>query len=318
MNSTTINVLVIQPLMDELAKRLSDRFICHNLYEHRDIDHFLSQHGKEIRAVATRGDVGLDAELMARLPNLEIISVFGVGTDGIDLKSAAKRNIIVAITSDTLTDDVADLAMGLVIATSRQLITQDKFARSGGWLTASPALASKVSGKKLGILGLGKIGKAIAKRAAAFDMPIGYCDQTDQNIENYHYFPSVIALADSCDFLVLALPGGEANKGMINIEVLRALGAKGTLINIARGSLVNEADLIIALKECAIKGAGLDVYNNEPHIPEELLTFDNVVITPHIASATTETRINMAQIVYDNLDSYFTNGNAITPINLNK
>lgn len=317
MSNQTIHVLVIQPLMEELAEKISNRFICHNLYQCEDVDNYLQLHGKDIRAVATRGDVGLSSDVMSKLPNLEIISVFGVGTDGIDLAKAAERNIKITITSDILTEDVADLALTFIMALSRDLQYQDRFARSGKWLTNSPRLANKVSGKKIGILGLGKIGKAIAKRASAFDMNIGYCDSNKINDVDYHYFPDPRELAEFADFLVLAMPGGEQNKGIINLNVLHALGEQGSLINVARGVLVNEADLIKALQSGIIKSAALDVYESEPEIKDAFLSMENIILTPHIASATIETRQQMAKNVFDNLDRYFLDGKAITAISLN-
>lgn len=316
MNDQAIHILVIQPLMEGLAKKIANRFICHNLYQCEDIDSYLKLHGDKIRGVATRGDVGLSSEIMEKLPNLEIISVFGVGTDGIDLVKAAERNIKVTITSDILTADVADLALTFIMALSRDLQYQDKFARSGKWLTTPPRLASKLTGKKIGILGLGKIGKAIAKRAHAFDMDIGYCDSKKISNVDYQYFSNLIDLADFSDFLVLAIPGGDQNKGVINLNILRALGEHGSLINIARGALVNEVDLIEALQSGIIKSAALDVYEDEPKINNAFLPMENVILTPHIASATFETRQEMAKNVFDNLDHYFTTGKAITDLHL--
>lgn len=310
------HILVVQPLMDALANRLASRFICHNLYQCENSDEYLRQHGEKIRGVATRGDVGLSADVMARLPRLEIISVFGVGTDGIDLVKADERGINVTVTRDILTDDVADLALAFILAQARQLSDQDKFARSGQWLTTPPRHANKVSGKKIGILGLGKIGKAIAKRASAFDMCVGYCDRTVKSSVEYSYFPNAQALAAFSDFLVLAMPGNESNRNLIDSAVLQALGPEGTLINIARGSLVNEQHLIEALQSGAIKAAALDVYQHEPEIPAPLLQMNNVLLTPHIASATVETRQAMANNVFDNLERYFTEGKAITALDL--
>lgn len=314
MSEKAIHVLVIQPLMEELAKKIANRFICHNLFQCEDVDDYLQRHGDKIRGVATRGDVGLSSEVMEKLPNLEIISVFGVGTDCINLEEAAERNIKVTITSDILTEDVADLALTFIMALSRDLQYQDKFARSGKWLTTPPRLASKVSGKKIGILGLGKIGRAIAKRASAFDMEIGYCDSHRISTVDYRYFTNPSELAGFADFLVLAIPGGEKNKGLIDLNILRALGEQGSLINVARGVLVNEVDLIEALQSGIIKSAALDVYENEPEIKKAFLSMENVILTPHIASATVETRQQMAKNVFDNLDSYFSKGKAITDI----
>ncbi|QGU87112.1 2-hydroxyacid dehydrogenase [Erwinia sorbitola] len=307
-------ILIIQPLMPDLSEILHQQYHCHRLYEQTDVALFLSQHGHKIRAVATRGDVGLAAELMAALPALELITVFGVGTDAIDLAAARDRNITVTITSDILTDDVADLALALMLSTSRQIVAQDTFLRSGAWQQRPPQLGNKLSGKRVGIMGLGKIGAAIARRCAGFDMQIGYCNSRQSDEPGWQRFGDLHQLAQFSDFLVLAVPGDARNRKMVDAEILSALGEQGILINVARGAVVNEDDLIEALQTQRIRGAGLDVFDSEPGIDSRFASLNNTVLTPHIASATAETRQAMAQNVVDNLAGWFKGEGAITPI----
>ncbi|MCU5774325.1 2-hydroxyacid dehydrogenase [Erwiniaceae bacterium BAC15a-03b] len=315
MPAYNIDLLIIKPLMPELTAKLQETFNCHLLYEHENISRYIQHHGEKIRAIATRGDVGVDAEIMARLPNLEVISVFGIGTDGIDLLSARERNISVAITADVLTDDVADLALTFILASSRNLLLQDRFCRNGNWHSQPPALSGKVSGKKIGIFGLGKIGKAIARRAQSFNMSVAYCNRREDNSVDYRYFATLTELADFSDFLVLAVPGGSNTQGAVDRGVLTALGPTGTLINISRGTVVNEPELTEILSRGGIKAAALDVFSEEPFIPAALLAMDNVILTPHVGSATHETRQAMADLCFSNLESYFSHGKVLVSAN---
>lgn len=307
-------ILIIQPLMPELSDVLHQQYHCHRFYEQPDVAHFLQQHASAIKAVATRGDVGLAAELMAALPSLELIAVFGVGTDAIDLSAARDRGITVTITSGILTDDVADLALALMLGVSRQIVAQDTFLRSGAWAERSPSLGYKLCGKRVGIMGLGKIGTAIARRCAGFDMHIGYCNSRQSTEPGWQRFGDLHQLAQFSDFLVLAVPGDARNRKMVDAEILSALGGQGILINVARGAVVNEDDLIAALQNNHIRGAGLDVFENEPKIDERFIGLPNTVLMPHIASATVETRQAMAQNVVDNLAAWFAGEGAVTPV----
>ena len=307
-------LLIIQPLMPVLSEALHRDYLCHRLYEQPDAAAWLQQHGQSIRAVATRGDVGLAPEVMAALPALELISVFGVGTDAIDLATARDRNITVTVTSDILTDDVADLALALMLSVSRQIVAQDAFLRAGEWPQRPPVLASKLSGKRVGILGLGKIGAAIARRCAAFDMQVGYVNSRQSDQPGWQRFGDLHQLAQFSDVLVLAVPGDARNYKVVDSEILSALGAQGILINVARGAVVNEDDLIDALQNRTILGAGLDVYDNEPAIDPRFAALDNTVLTPHIASATHETRQAMADNVAGNIAAWFARGEALTPV----
>lgn len=308
------DILIIQPLMPELSEVLHQHYHCHRLYEQTDVAAFLEEHAGKIKAVATRGDVGLAADLMAALPALELIAVFGVGTDGIDLSAARDRGITVTITSGILTDDVADLALALMLGVSRQIVAQDAFLRSGAWQERPPQLGYKLCGKRVGIMGLGKIGAAIARRCAGFDMQIGYCNSRQSSEPGWQRFGDLHQLAQFSDFLVLAVPGDARNRKRVDADILSALGKEGILINVARGAVVNEDDLIEALQNHTIRGAGLDVFDNEPGIDARFAALTNTVLMPHIASATVETRQAMAQNVVDNLAGWFAGKGAVTPV----
>lgn len=268
----------------------------------------------QIIGLAASGESVVPGALIEQLPALKVISVFGVGYDGVDVKTAAARGVGVSHTPDVLTDDVADLALGLLLATSRSIARADQHVRQGAWPKGLLPLARKVSGARLGIVGFGRIGKAIAKRAAGFDMAISYTARSEKTDSGYPYVASVVELARQVDFLVVITPGGEGTKHLINAQVLEALGPQGYLINVARGSVVDEAALVHALKEGLIAGAGLDVFANEPHAPQELWTMPNVVLTPHIASATVQTRQAMAKLAFSNMQAG-TRGHALlTPV----
>jgi len=313
MMSSQPHILIIQPLMPQLDEKLSQHFHCHRLYDEQDAAQFLQRQGKDIQGIVTRGDVGVETSILEQLPACKAIAVFGVGTDRIDLNFTAAHDIQVSITSDILTDDVADLAMTLTLAFSRNLVANHQFARSGAWETTGASLSSKASGKRMGIAGLGAIGLAIARRAEAFGMEIAYTARSQKNVP-YQRCENIEQLAAFSDFLVLALPGSPENIHLVDAKVLAALGKSGVLINIARGTVVNENDLIQALQQGVIKGAALDVFPQEPVIHPALRELDNVLLTPHIASATHETREGMANNVLENLLAYFSNGKMLTAV----
>ena len=303
-------VLQYGRLMPSLEKQLTEAFDLHRLVDEADPKAFLAQRGAEFTGLATQGFA--DAALIAALPKLKVISSFGVGVDKIDLKAAAERGIPVGNTPDVLNDCVADLAIGLMIDAARGIGASERYLRSGAWPKGAYPLQRKMSHKKLGILGLGRIGHAIAKRALAFDMDIRYHNRRPVADTSIAHEPSLVELARWCDFLVVIVPGGAATKHLINEEVLNALGPDGFLINVARGSVVDEPALVRALKEKRIGGAALDVFENEPQVPAELMALDNVVLVPHIGSATVETRAAMAQRVFDNLSAFYNNGKLIS------
>ncbi len=293
---------------------LEEKFTLLRLDQAADKAAFLADVGGRVTAVASSGGGPGDAALMDALPNLKLISCFGVGVDGIDLAAAKARGVSVTNTPDVLTDCVADLAVGLLIATVRQIALGDRYVRRGDWLKGSMPLNTSLRGKKLGIIGLGRIGEAIAERAVSFGMEVGYHSRTKKTVVDFPYYATPIALADASDILLLALPGGAETKAIVDAKVLKALGPKGYLINIARGSVVDEPTLIKALQDGTIAGAGLDVFADEPRVPEAFMKMENVVLNPHQASATIETRTAMGQLMIDNLLAHFAGSPLLTPV----
>lgn len=269
---------------------------------------------KRVTAIVGGGETKVDRKLLSLLPNVKIISVFGVGYDGVDVQAAIERGIVVGHTPGVLNDDVADLAMGLLLSVSRQIPHADRFVRSGDWVDGPFPLAKKLTGSRLGIVGLGRIGQAIAKRASAFDMKISYTARSAKSELPYPFYPTAKALAEQVDFLLAITPGGDATRGMINAEVFEALGPKGYFINVARGSVVDQPALIKALQDKVIAGAGLDVYYDEPRISPEIRHLPNVVLTPHMASGTLETRRAMADLVLGNLSAFFAGNPLPAPV----
>lgn len=268
----------------------------------------------EFSLLLTNGEAIVTRELIASLPNLALIAVFGVGYDGVDMQAAKAHEVRVTHTPDVLTEDVADLAIGLMLATSRQIPGAQTFIHQGKWLQGSYPWTRKVSGASLGIVGLGRIGLAAAKRAQAFDMSVSYCNRSPVKEVTYRYQPDVVALAKACDFLLVCAPGIADNRHLINREVMDALGSEGILINISRGSLVDEQALIEALDAGTLGGAGLDVFSDEPRVPAALCNRPNVVLTPHMASATWSTRQAMSQRVLDNVEAFFNGSPLLTPV----
>jgi lactate dehydrogenase-like 2-hydroxyacid dehydrogenase len=268
----------------------------------------------KVRGVACGGESKVPAELIAQLPALEIISVMGVGYDGVDVAAAKARGVMVTHTPDVLNDDVADVAIGLMLCASRQFPQADRFIRDGKWTQGAMPLQRKMSGARLGLVGMGRIGQAIAKRALGFGMSIAYTSRTPKRELPYTFHADVRDLARESDFLVVITPGGAGTLKMINAEVLQALGKKGILVNVARGSVVDEAALIKALQDGVIGGAGLDVFENEPNVPQALKDMPHVVLTPHVGSATTQTRKAMADLAMDNLREHFAGRPVKTPV----
>lgn len=295
--------------------RLSRHFDVIELWKAADPTATIAARRDEIVALVTSAMTSTRAELMESLPKLAAICSLGVGYDAIDVKHAQQKGIQVSNTPDVLNDCVADLAFGLLLATARRLGQAERYVRADLWGTGTPfPLGVKVSHKKLGIVGLGRIGKAIAQRASGFDMEVRYHNRNERHDTNLKYEPSLEKLAEWADFLVVATVGGDSTRRLIGKEVLGALGPKGAIINIARGTVIDEQALVEALVSGELGGAGLDVYVDEPNVPNDLKKLDNVVIVPHIASATTETRKAMANLVLDNVDAFATTGKLITPI----
>jgi lactate dehydrogenase-like 2-hydroxyacid dehydrogenase len=267
-----------------------------------------------VRFVQTTGFSGCPGELMRALPRLEIVAVMGVGVDAVDLVQARARGIAVTNTPDVLNDDVADLAMALTLMTARNLALSDRYVRDGRWKRlGNQALATKVSGKRLGIVGMGRIGKVVARRAAAFDMDISYHARNAADVP-YRHMPDLVAMARAVDFMIVIVPGGPGTKGLIGADVIAALGPQGILVNVSRGSVVDEPALVEALVCGRLGGAGLDVFADEPNVPEALLGLDNVVLAPHVGSGTDETRGAMADLVVNNLRAHLSGGRLLTPV----
>ena len=309
-----IPVLAAAKLSPLLTAQLERAFEFHDRLHETDPVAFAAA-ASRIRAVAAGGDSRVDAALIGQLPALELISVMGVGYDGVDVAAARARGIVVTHTPDVLNDDVADLALGLMLCAARQLPAADRYVREGAWAARGPMpLQRKMSGARLGIVGMGRIGQAIATRAAAFGMAIAYTARSPRVAVPWRFVPEVLALAEQSDFLVLITPGGAGTRHMVNAEVLRALGKKGILVNVARGSVVDEAALVQALEDGVIGGAALDVFEDEPRVPARLMALPNVVLVPHIGSATTATRQAMADLAFANLQACFAGQPLPTPI----
>jgi len=307
-------IVVAPRLYEPVLAALDARFGVHRLWEAQESLTFLAPLAERIRGFASFTGYRVGAELIAALPKLEIIATMSVGTDHIDLAAARARGIRVTNAPDVLTDCVADTGMALVLATARRLVVADRYVRSGAWVIGGFPLAAKVGGATMGIVGLGRIGKAVAKRAAGFDMRIVYHGRTRQSGVAYPFFDDLKAMARETDYLVLTCPGGAATRHLINAAVIDALGPEGVLINIARGSVVDEKALVRALATKRLGGAGLDVYADEPRVPAPLLAMENVVLLPHLASATHATRAAMGQLMVDNLAAHFAGEPPLTPV----
>ncbi len=297
-------ILTVAKLWPPYLEELQQTFVVHDRMHELDAAAF-AQIAPRIKAIAGGGESQVTRALMAQLPALEMISVFGVGYDRYDLAAARERGIPITNTPDVLTDDVADMGICLMLAIARTIPQADKYVREGKWPSGPMPLARKVTGARLGIVGLGRIGSAIARRAAGFDMSIAYTSRNKVADSPYAYYPTPAALAAEVDFLMVITPGGAGTKGLINAEVLKALGSKGYLINVARGSVVDESALITALQNNVIAGAALDVFENEPHVPAALCAMSHVVLAPHVASATWQTRRAMADLAFGNLQAHF-------------
>lgn len=308
-------ILMPAPLDPTVIDALDAEFVLHRLWERDDPDAFLDTIAPEIRGMAVTTLAGrIDATWLDRLPALEIVASFGVGYDNVDAQAAAARGAVVTNTPGVLDDEVADLAVGLLLATLRRIPQADRFVREGRWLDAPFPLSPTLRGRRVGILGLGAIGKAIARRLEAFGVAIAYHGRSRQVGVDYPYYSTPVALAEACDVLIAIVPGNTGTDHLIDADVLAALGSDGVLVNVARGNVVDEAALVAALQNGTIGGAGLDVFADEPHVPEALLTMPNVVLLPHVGSASVATRAAMGRLVVDNLVAWFDGRPALTPV----
>jgi lactate dehydrogenase-like 2-hydroxyacid dehydrogenase len=301
-------ILQAGPMTPWLEESLARDYEVLSLHKQSDRAGFLAQQGPRVEGLVTSARFGADRALIEKLPNLRVISSFGVGYETIDIAHAHERGIPVGYTPDVLNDCVADTAFGLVMDVARGFSAADRFVRAGGWLKAQFPLATKVSGKRLGIVGLGRIGRVIAKRASGFDMDVRYHNRRVVADVPYAYEPTLAGLAQWAQFLVVVSAGGPETRHLVDARVLEALGPKGFLVNVARGSVIDEQALVKALQDKRIAGAGLDVYEDEPNVPPALFGLDNVVLLPHMASATHETRQAMAELVASNLAAFFATG----------
>ena len=308
----TVKLLNVGRIPAALESRLAQAYALTTLANVKDAEAFLAENAASITALVTTAAIGVSTALLERLPKLRVISSFGVGLDKIDVDYARARGIAVGYTPDVLNDCVADIAFGLLIDVARGMSSADRFVRSGQWTQATFPLGRKVSGTRLGVVGMGRIGRAIAKRSLGFEMDVRYHTRRPVADVDWKHEPSLHELARWADFLVVITAGGAQTRHLIDADVLTALGPDGFLINVARGSVVDEAALIEALQNKRIAGAGLDVFEDEPNVPAALMQLDNVVLLPHIASATRETRQAMADRVFDNLQSYFATGQLIS------
>ncbi|RYE83100.1 MAG: 2-hydroxyacid dehydrogenase [Hyphomicrobiales bacterium] len=297
-----VEILQTHKLLDSCEAALAERFTVHKLHEAADKEALLAGIAGSVRGIAG-GNV--KPELMDKLPKLEIIANFGVGYDSIDTAAARQRNIRVTNTPNVLNDAMAEISIGLMIALARRLPQADQFVRQGKWLAGSFPFQSELNGKTLGILGLGRIGKEIASRAQAMKMRVVYHNRNRQPLEPYTYYSSLVDMARDVDWLLIVAPGGKSTDGLVSREVLEALGPDGFLVNVGRGTIVDEKALVELLQSGGIKGAALDVFEDEPRVPEALFALDNVVLSPHQGSATRQTRDQMGALVVANLEAHF-------------
>ena len=308
------DVLVPVEGIARIGGDIEKRVALHRLWLEREPERALAALAPKIRAIAaTSHQAIVDAALMSRLPNLEIVVSYGVGYDHIDAAWAAAHGIMVTHTPSVLDDEVADIAMALTLATVRKLPQAERYLREGRWAQAHYPLTASLRGRTMGILGLGRIGKAIARRAAAFGLDIVYHGRRPQPDAPYLFYPTLLGMAKACDILMIVAPGGAQTRHLVNREIIDAVGPDGIIVNISRGSLVDQEALIAALAEGRLLGAGLDVFENEPHVPASLLALDNAVLLPHVGSASRHTRQAMADLMIANLTAWLDGKGPITP-----
>ncbi len=315
-SSEKIDLLVHGPNKAIVDDGFSDQFVLHHFETTHDLERLTPDVAAKVRGMAiTYNSVRGDAKTLGRFPKLEIVSSFGVGYDHVDAAYARDNNIMVTNTPDVLTEEVADIAMGLLIATLREFIKADRYLRSGLWQTQQfPLSAGSLRDRKVGMVGMGRIGQAIARRLDASLVPVVYHTRKPAADLSYQHYPDLIEMAKAVDTLVVIVPGGAATAKMINAEVMKALGPRGVIINVARGTVVDEPALISALQSGTILAAGVDVFEREPNVPDELKAMQNVVLLPHIGSASVVTRNAMDQLVVDNLKAWFAGKPPLTPV----
>jgi lactate dehydrogenase-like 2-hydroxyacid dehydrogenase len=316
MTSTKSDLIMVGPKKQLFVERLAPAFNVYVLNDVKDRDAFLAEMADRVRALAvTYSSEKVSAEFMSRLPKLEIVSSFGVGYDHVDAKWAGAHGIVVTNTPDVLNEEVADTALGLLLCTVREFPQAERYLRAGKWEQKSyPLSGATLRDRTAGIIGMGRIGRAIARRLDAFEVPVVYHSRRPVEGVPYRHYPSLVAMAKDVDILIAIIPGGADTRNLINAEVLEALGPNGIFINVARGSVVDEPALVKALQEKKIRAAGLDVFVHEPKVPEELIEMDNVVLFPHLGSASVYTRTQMDYLVIDNLLSWAAGKGPLTPV----
>jgi lactate dehydrogenase-like 2-hydroxyacid dehydrogenase len=315
-SSEKIDLLVYGPNKPIVTNGFSDQFVLHAFETTHDIERLTPDVAGKIRGAAvTYNSVRGDAATLAKFPKLEIVASFGVGYDHVDANYARDHNIMVTNTPDVLTEEVADIAMGLLISTLREFVKADRYLRSGLWTTQNfPLSVGSLRDRKVGMVGMGRIGQAIARRLDASKVPVVYHTRKPASGVSHQHYPDLIEMAKAVDTLVVIVPGGPSTNKMVNAEVMKALGPRGVIINVARGTVVDEQAMVAALKSGTILAAGLDVFEKEPHVPDELKSMQNVVLLPHIGSASVVTRNAMDQLVVDNLKSWFAGKGPLTPV----
>lgn len=315
-SSEKIDLLIYGPIRPILESGFPDQYVLHKAENHADLERLSPDVVAKLRGMAvTYHTVRADKSALGKFPRLEMVASFGVGYDHVDTAYAREHNIVVSNTPDVLTEEVADVAMGLLIATLREFVKADKYLRSGLWQTQNyPLSVGSLRDRKIGIVGMGRIGQAIGRRLEASRVPVFYHSRKPAAGVSYQHYPDLIEMAKAVDTLVIIVPGGASTSKMINVDVLKALGPRGVLINVARGSVVDEAALVAALKSGTILAAGLDVFEKEPSVPDELKSMQNVVLLPHIGSASVVTRNAMDQLVVDNLKNWFAGKAPLTPV----
>ena len=309
-------ILMTGPMMAMIMDQLDEAFDVTRLWTSDDKQAALQAVAAQIEGIATAGHAPVDSAFMQQCPKLKIVANFGVGYDTVDAAWAGDNGIIVTNTPDVLSDEVADTTIGLTLMTTRELGRAEQYLRAGEWVRSGnyPLTNASMQNRTFGIVGLGRIGKAIAKRIEGFGRPIAYFGRNRQDNVGYRYYDNLGEMAGAVDTLIVITPGGPATANLINAEVLAALGTRGILINVSRGSVVDEPALIKALQDGTIYAAGLDVFANEPQVPDELLAMPNVVVLPHVASASVHTRNQMGQLVVDNMKSLIAGTPPLTPV----
>lgn len=313
--SEKIDLLLYGPSKRIVDEGFSDQYVLHRGETQADLGKLSDELAQRVRGIAVTGQVPVDRAMMVRFPKLEIVSCFGVGYDHVDAGYAAERAIVVTNTPDVLTEEVADVALGLLIATTREFIKADRYVRSGLWNPQGyPLSVGSLRDRRVGMVGMGRIGQAIGRRLEASKVPVVYHSRSPAAGVSYRHYPNLVEMAKAVDTMMVIVPGGASTARMVNADVLKALGPRGVVINVARGSVIDEPALIAALKSGGILAAGLDVFANEPHVPDELRAMQNVVLLPHIGSGSVVTRNAMDQLVVDNLRQWFAGKPVLTPV----